>query len=714
MASARFLLPVSCRQNLKRQKTIFVIFVLLGCLFWLVDSWLDYAIFYGPQLGFLELLILDVPSHEVWVRLSSLVLFTLFGLVASLLTSRIMSRDQRLKEDRRYYRTIIDSLHEGILVLDTDYRIVDANRLALEELGMPIEKVRGKLCHRLICGDQDKPCDTPDHPCGVPELLRTGRPQNCHHIHRLPEGGVQHVDVLFSPIVDGDGNVTRILRAARDVTDLFEAQEQVERLARFPAENPEPVMRLDQHCRLIYANDASKPILDLWKRGVGDTLADPAQAVCREVLQSGKTSRLPVQVDGESFLLNFVPVIDGQYVNIYAHNITQEQKLQDRLHQARRMEAIGRLAGGVAHDFNNMLTPILGYAEILSMELQGRRKEDADQIINAAYRSRELVSQLLSLGRKQMLHPQSLDLSSTVRGMEDMLKRLVPENIDLLIHTGDRVCGVKADPTHIQQILINLVVNAVEAMPNGGKLTVETTTVHLDESYCDQHEDVQPGSYCLLSVTDNGKGMSREVVQQVFEPFFTTKHENQVGSGLGLATVHGIVKQHKGHINVYSELDQGTCFKIYLPQEDVVQEPETEEPETRALPRGNETLLVVEDDELVAKLAQAALVELGYEVLLTQSPEEALSTARDHGNGLDLLLTDVVLPSCNGRRLHERLLSDYPNLPVLYMSGYTGNVIQHHGVLEEGIKFLAKPFTLHELALGVREALDARPSRSPA
>ncbi len=692
---------------MKRQNTIFLLFLLLGCLFWLVDFWLDYAIFYGPEQGFLELLILDVPSHEMWVRLSSLAFFALFGLVASILTSRIMARDQRLNKDRRYYRTIIDSLYEEILVLGTDYRIVDANRLALEKLDMPIEQVRGRLCHELVFDGRQRPCDTREHPCGIPELLRTGRPQNCRHVHHFPDGRTRHEDVLFSPIFDEKGNVTRILRAARDVTDLFEAQEQIERIARFPAENPEPVMRIDRHCRLTYANDASSPILDYWKLEVGDTLQNDARDICREVLDNGKTARLPVRIDGEPFLLNFVSITDGQYVNIYAHNITQEQKLQDRLGQARKMEAIGRLAGGVAHDFNNMLTPILGYAEILSMELEGRHKEDAEQIINAAYRSRELVSQLLSLGRKQMLHPQSLDLSSTIRDMEDMLNRLVPENVDLLIHPSSAPCGVKADLTHIQQVLINLVVNAVEAMPDGGKLTVETTLVHLDKAYCNLHEDVQPGHYCLLSVTDNGKGMTREVAQQVFEPFFTTKHESQVVSGLGLATVHGIVKQHEGHIYVYSEPEQGTCFKVYLPRQDVQQDSETDDPQTQALPRGNETLLVVEDDELVAKLAQAALAELGYVVLLARSPEEALSTAREHNNGLHLLLTDVVLPGCNGRQLHEKLQADHPNLPVLYMSGYTGNVIQHHGVLEKGIKFLAKPFTMHELAIGVRDALDA-------
>jgi PAS domain S-box-containing protein len=400
------------------------------------------------------------------------------------------------------------------------------------------------------------------------------------------------------------------------------------------------------------------------------------------------------------------PLMEGIIVDI-----TERKQLETQLQQARRMEAIGRLAGGIAHDFNNLLTIIKGYTELalkrprISPELQA----DVERIEDASERAGTLVRQLLAFSRRQVLQPKFVDLNSIVLGLDKLLRRLMDEGIQMTTIPGKDIGTVKADPGQMEQVIMNLVVNARDAMPKGGKLTVETANVDLDVAYASDHATVKPGSYVMLAVSDTGTGMSPETVAHIFEPFYTTKESGR-GTGLGLSTVYGIVKQSGGYIWVYSEPGRGSSFKIYLPR--VEQAPE-ELPAVKVASgeqKGTETILLVEDEPQVRELARMALSEKGYTVLVTPSPEDAESACERYGAEIHLLLTDLILPGLTGRELAKRLTGRHPKMRVLYMSGYTYGITTrpglHSGLLEDGAAFLQKPFTPSALSEKVREVLD--------
>ncbi len=370
------------------------------------------------------------------------------------------------------------------------------------------------------------------------------------------------------------------------------------------------------------------------------------------------------------------------------------------------MESVGRLAGGVAHDFNNMLSIIIGHAEMILDEIQpgDAFHHDVMEMKTAAERSADLTRQLLAFARKQTISPRILDLNETASGILKMLRRLIGEDINLSWIPGLDVWPVKIDPSQIDQVLANLAINARDAIGGVGIMTIETANVVFDETYCQTHKGFKPGSYVLLAVSDTGTGMDKETLDRIFEPFFTTKELGK-GTGLGLATVYGIVKQNNGFINVYSEPDQGTTFKIYLPR--------TEERAVRdSAPigeknlTGTETVLLVEDEESILALGKSILERRGYVVLAAHSPGEALRIARSHSGPVHILITDVVMPEMNGKDLRDQLTAVKPGFKCIFMSGYTANVIAHHGVLDEGIEFLQKPFSVRTLAEKVREVLD--------
>lgn len=436
-----------------------------------------------------------------------------------------------------------------------------------------------------------------------------------------------------------------------------------------------------------------------------------------KTIQSGETwsgEFINRRKDGSLFHEENVitPVKDeqGEVTHFVAvkQDVTDRKRLQAQFLQAQKMEAVGRLAGGVAHDFNNMLGVIIGGVELALMDLpeDSPIRKDLEDVKVAAERSASLTQQLLAFARQQTIAPRLLDLNEAVGGTLKMLGRLIGEDIDLLWKPGKDLWSIRVDPVQIDQILANLAVNARDAIEGVGKMTIETCNVSINEEYCEDNAGFHPGRYVRIGVSDNGAGMPPEVVARVFDPFFTTKPSGQ-GTGLGLATVYGIVKQNNGFINVYSEVGKGTTFKIYLPAVEAEEHGPAPSVKATEPPKGSETILVVEDQEALLNLVKRMLAPLGYTVLTAATPRAAIEMVEQFGSGIHLLMTDVVMPDMSGREVFERLSEMLPGLKCLYMSGYTADVIAHHGVLEEGIHFVQKPFSIDALAEKIREALDA-------
>jgi len=485
----------------------------------------------------------------------------------------------------------------------------------------------------------------------------------------------------------------------------------------------------DQEGRLTFVNPSAARILGYT---VEELLGKPAMEVVpedqrpiMEELQKrriqGLTDRYELDLlkkDGTRIhvLVSASPLYDekGQFVGSLAvfTDITplkkaeeEQERLREQLFQSQKLEAIGRLAGGVAHDFNNILTAIIGHTELALMKTSPGDPvhENLKEILDAANESAKLTSQLLGFARKQTIIPRVLNVNQKIQEKFSMLKRLIGEDVELRWIPGSNLWKVRIDPNQVDQILTNLLVNAKDA---GAKtITIETQNVAIDETYLEKHPYFRPGKYVLLAVSDDGCGMDEETLQHIFEPFFTTKEPGK-GTGLGLSTVYGIVKQNDGFIHVYSEPGEGTTFKIYLPRYVGDGEEHAEDNAVKLAPGRGETILVVEDEKKILNVVKTMLEQLGYRVLTAQRPTKALEIAQVHGGKIDLLLTDVIMPEMSGKDLAEQLLQQYPHLKVLYMSGYTADHIANHGVLEPGVAFISKPLKIQELAVKIREVLD--------
>ena len=388
---------------------------------------------------------------------------------------------------------------------------------------------------------------------------------------------------------------------------------------------------------------------------------------------------------------------------ITTRDVAHEVELEERLRQAQKMEAIGRLAGGVAHDFNNLLTAILGYSDLVLRQLPANNPSHGfiEEVKKAGDRAVALTRQLLAFSRKQIVEPKVVDLNVLVANMRKMLRRLISENVDLLTVTAVKLGRVKADPGQVEQVIVNLAINAHDAMPDGGKLTIETANMDLDETYASRHPGLRPGAYVMLAVSDTGSGMDAKTQARIFEPFFTTKEH---GTGLGLATVHGIVEQCTGNIAVYSDVGIGTCFKVYFPRVD--EAAIDEDGDSDECLRGTETILFVEDNDDVRGLASEVLRMNGYQVIECRNGESAVRLASARNERIHLVISDLVMTGMSGREAYYRVVTRHPETRVLFISGYTDNTITRHGVLDSRAAFLQKPFTPQVLSRKVREVLD--------
>jgi len=543
------------------------------------------------------------------------------------------------------------------------------------------------------------------------------------HIRR-PDGNWRWLQACSRPRRRQDGQVVWD-GAAIDITERRQTEMQLRKLSTAVEQSPAVVLITDLAGNIEYVNPEFTRVTGYSREEVlGENprilkSAETPDEVYRDLWQTitaGGEWRGVFhnrRKDGTLFWerASISPVRDAAGVITHfiavKEDITAQKSLEEQLQQAQKMELIGRLAGGVAHDFNNMLMVIRGHTE-LAMEQTGPDSplyQDLQEIRRATKRSEDLTRQLLAFARKQTVSPVVLNLNDTLAGMLKMLQRLLGEDIELHWLPGGELWNVKIDPSQIDQLLANLAVNARDAIAGNGKLSIETANVALDEHYCAGRQECVPGHYVLLAVSDTGCGMSREVLSHIFEPFFTTKEEGK-GTGLGLATVYGIVKQNNGFINVYSEPGQGTTFKIYLPRYVTQAAAATAEIPADTPLRGTETVLIVEDEKAILELSRRILERLGYRVLTAGTPEEALIRAREYAGPIHLLLTDVVMPQMNGKELAKRLKDIIPGLKCLFMSGYTANAIARHGILDEGISFLQKPFSAQDAAVKVRKVLE--------
>ena len=546
-------------------------------------------------------------------------------------------------------------------------------------------------------------------------------------VSALKSGAMDYIVKSFDAFTNMPRTIPRVLREWNLLQDRRRAEESV-RKAKQDMEAifhgiSHPIVILDPEQRIIAGNKKFEELVGqdigeyrnrhCWRIFHGpETTGPPPDCpfVAMKESHNAETSVIQVETIEGVFLISCTPIFDAdgrlEKVIHIATDITEQKRTEAELRESQKMDAIGRLAGGVAHDFNNMLGIINGYAELLLMKL----KEDDPlcreilQILKAGNRAADLTRQLLAFSRKSIVQPRVISFNTIVSGMEKMLRRLIGEDILMVFETVADLGHVKADPGLIEQVILNLVVNSRDAMPRGGRLTIETRNVELDGTFSQRHVSVTPGPYVMLAVSDTGAGMDEATRERIFEPFFTTKEKGK-GTGLGLSMVYGIVKQNKGCIWVYSEPGQGTAFKIYLPG--IAEAVDAEIVLTEPAARGTETLLIVEDEEAVCALVKQILLSAGYQVLTAINGGEALMLLERRKEPVHLLLTDVVMPGMSGRELADRLLKIHPEMKVLFMSGYTDNAIVHHGVLDPGAHFIGKPFTMTAVQRKVREVLDS-------
>ncbi|HVY44426.1 MAG TPA: PAS domain S-box protein [Minicystis sp.] len=641
---------------------------------------------------------------------------------------RDVTREKRaadaLHQSEQRYRRIVEGTSEGVWMYDEHGVTTFMNARLATLLGTTVERAVGRPIFDFLFEE--------DWPAARDRLAarRSGSAERAKMRLRREDGAEVFVDVHADPLLDERGVFEHGLAFVADASAERRAEEARAHLAAIVESSEDAIVSTSFAGVITSWNDAATRLYGYARdEAVGRNVAmlvpaalrDDVMATVRQSLatRAAAFETRAVRKDGAEVEVGMTisTVRDGTGRPIGFSAIVRDltiakraeaalRRTEEQLRQAQKMEAIGRLAGGVAHDFNNMLSIILSGAELA---LDGLRAGDPlraelEPIREAGARAAELTRRLLAFSRQQMLSPRVVDLNETVAGMDSMLRRLLGEDVDLAFHAGERLGHVVADPAQIEQVVMNLAVNARDAMPRGGRLTIETSNVELDDAYAAQHVGVAVGDYVMLAVSDTGVGMDAETRARIFEPFFTTKGAGK-GTGLGLATVFGIVQQSGGFIWVYSEPGHGSTFKVYLPRASGGLATTRPSGGANELARGTETVLLVEDEERVRSMARTILQRGGYEVLESANAGEAFLLARRHPGPIHLLLTDVVMPHMSGRELAHELAGVRPEMRVLYVSGYTDDAVVRHGVLEQGVAFLQKPFTPGSLLRRIREVL---------
>ena len=637
-----------------------------------------------------------------------------------------------LKQEQFLTDMLMESIPDAIYFKDAESRFIRVNRALARRFGLsdPAEAI----------GKTDLDYFAPAHAQAAleteREVMRTGQPAvGIEEMEAWPNRPATWVSSTKMPLRDAAGAIVGTFGISREITarkqaeQALEASEERFRTAFMMVPDAHYIATRDEG-RILEVNDNFQDVFGYPRdEAIGRTslelglYADPGDRtkMLAELRSKGAVRNLEVvgrRKGGETFpvLLSVSEVRTGDPPLILGvvRDVSQQRSLENQFRQAQRLEAVGRLAGGIAHDFNNVLTAIGGYSELLLADLspEDAKRRDVEEIRAAAQRAATLTRQLLAFSRKQVLQTRVLDLNTAVRTLDRLLQRLIGEDVKLELALAEPLGAVRADPAQIEQVILNLAVNARDAMPRGGRLTIETANASLDEEYARGHAGAAPGRYVMLAVSDTGEGMDAETLTHLFEPFFTTKTQGK-GTGLGLATVYGIVKQSGGYIWVYSEPKRGASFKIYLPQVDESVEAEKAPTPARMSAGGIETVLVAEDDPAVREVVAQTLTQKGYVVLRAPEGQTALELARAHPTRIHLLVTDVVMPGMTGRELASSLAAERPDVRVLFMSGYTDDAVVRHRILEERMPYLQKPFAPDALAAKVREVLDA-PPKAPA
>ncbi len=640
--------------------------------------------------------------------------------------------DARLRE--RLIENVMDFGPAVVYVTDLDGRFIAVNAKFASLFDLPQDKIVGRPREDFMpreIASQHRENDLKVIEGG--EALTFGEDNE-------ERAGMRHYMTNKVPLKDDAGKIVGVVGISLDVTERKRIEEELalERdfLKAIFDSAPGMLYLYDTEGKLVRWNgrhesmtgytseELSRMTLEKWYEGDAESFAAVQKGLERTMsegfgeaeanLRTKDGRRIPMYFTASPLTIRGKQYFTGIGIDVTDRKRieTEKQRLQEQLLQSQKMESVGRLAGGIAHDFNNMLGVIIGYADLAMAKVSPSEPvfSDLQEIANAARRSAELTRQLLAFARKQTIAPESLDLNETIGGMLKMLRYIIGENIRLDWHPTPGIERVKLDPTQLNQILANLCVNARDAISGEGTITIETGKVSFDAEYCSAHADFLPGDFVMLAVSDDGCGMTHETMGKIFEPFFTTKEMGH-GTGLGLSTVYGIVRQNGGFINVYSEIGNGTTFKIYIPPfGGDAEETVAERHSVEGTPVSG-TILLVEDEPPLLAMTKTMLERIGYRVLAANGGKEALDEASDYPGHIDLLITDVIMPGMNGRELADRLSQLYPGIRTLYMSGYTATFIAGKGVLDGDTNFIQKPFTADDLALKTREALGGKKTR---